>query len=62
MQMNDRSSMYCFISGYSPRQEVYEFWLRHPIRQDARNGSDTCPEQVDLRFSLTSEKVAFQLC
>lgn len=37
-----------------PRQQVYELWLGHPVRQDARNGGNTCPEQVDLGFPFTT--------
>lgn len=37
-----------------PREQVYQFWLGHAIWQDARDGSNTCPEQVNLGFPFTS--------
>lgn len=43
--------------GDSPREQVDELWLGHPVRQDARDGSDTRPEQVNLGLSFTSVKV-----
>lgn len=47
----------CDKRADSPRQQVYELQLGHPVRQDARNGGDTSPVQVDLGLPFTSGNI-----
>lgn len=46
-----------FMKYDPPRKQVDQVWLRHPIRQDTRNGCNTGPEQVNLGLPFTPKKV-----